>query len=97
MELGLMDDAGVLLVGLNRLLCVEIPYVDNFVVARDDVRGSWGELAVTNPIVVLLEGVLQATVHSRPNLDKLIVSARGQQQPVAGKAYASNAGVVGLY
>ena len=47
-----MDDTGVFLVGLDGFFGGRIPDVDEFVVARDDVGGSWGEFAVPDPVIV---------------------------------------------
>jgi len=51
-----MNDSCVLLVSLNWLLSIKIPNVDEFVIARDDVGRSGGELTVSDPIIVLFEG-----------------------------------------
>ena len=69
-----MDDSCVLLIGLNRLFCVQIPNVDELIVARNDVGGSWGEFAVSYPIIVLLERKMEPAIHSRPYFYQFIVS-----------------------
>jgi len=70
-----MDDSRVLLIGLDRFFGVEVPDVDQFVITGGEIGGSRGELAVTNPVIVLFECVLKSTVNSRPYLDKLVISA----------------------
>ena len=91
-----MNDASVLLVGLNRFLGVEIPDVDEFVIAGDDVGGCGRKLAVSNPVVMLFEGYLQSAVDGRPYFNELVVAAGGKEQAVAGEADTANTGIVGF-
>jgi hypothetical protein len=57
-ELCLMDHPRVLLVCLDRFFCGKVPNMDQLVVTGDDVCRSWGELTITNPVVVAFEGKL---------------------------------------
>jgi hypothetical protein len=41
MEFDLMDDSIVLLIALQWLFGYQIPYMDNFIIAGDEVAGSW--------------------------------------------------------
>jgi hypothetical protein len=54
MKLDLMNNSCMFLVGLDGFFCVQVPNMDQFVITRHYVGGSWGELAISYPIVVLL-------------------------------------------
>ena len=43
--------------------------MDQLIVTRDDVGGSWRELTVSDPIIVLLERKMESAVHSGPHFD----------------------------
>lgn len=61
-----MDDSCVFLVCLDRLFGVQIPNVDQFIVAGNYVGGCWGKLAVSDPVIVLFEAEVQPSIDGRP-------------------------------
>lgn len=57
------------LVRLDRFFGVKVPNMDHLVIAGYHICGSRRELTVSNPVVVLFQSVLEASVDSGPNLD----------------------------
>lgn len=91
-----MDYPCVFLVRLNRFLCIEVPDVDDLVVAGHHIRCCGRKLAVTNPVVMLLQCVLQTPIDCGPNLDQFIVAAGSQEKTIAGESNPPDACIVGL-
>lgn len=57
------------------LLGGHIPDVDKFIIAGGQVHGSWRELAMANPVVMFLQGILQPSINGRPDFDEFVISA----------------------
>ena len=62
-KLHLVNYSTVLLVSLDRLLCVQVPQVNKLIVARCHIARGGRKLTVSDPIVMFFEGVLQSPIN----------------------------------
>jgi hypothetical protein len=59
---------------LDLLFGVQVPYVSKLIITGGEVGGSWRKLAVPDPVVVLLQGVLESAIDGGPDLNEFIVA-----------------------